>query len=135
MNQPCWHPDLLRRFIAAPYIFLKGEGSNRIYVESNDLEIALGVRNSFNSQPQENRADGLFCRLIRDTAHPVEEAEMSIITDGALRVLHQGQETVLIHDVERSELLGFVSSSVEVHTLVSSLIPALLKPQHDGRVD
>jgi hypothetical protein len=134
MNEPCWHPDLLRRFVATPYIFLKGEGLNRIYVESNDLEIALSVRNFF-PQPRENRAGGLFCRLIRDSNGPVSGTEISIITDGALRVLHLGQETVLIHDVERSELLGFVSPSVEVYTLVSSLIPALLKLQLDGRVD
>ena len=127
MNEPCWHPDLLRRFVPTPYIFLKGEGPNRIYVESNDLEIALSVRNSYIPQPQENRAGGLFCRLIRDTDGPVEGTEISIVTDGALRVLHRGQETVLIHDAERSELLGFVSPSVEIHTLVSSLIPTLLK--------
>jgi hypothetical protein len=127
VNEPGWHPDLLRRFVPTPYIFHKGEGPNQIRVESNDLEIALSVRNSFIAQPQGNRAGGLFCRLIRDTDSPVGETEISIVIDGALRVLHRGQETVLIHDVERSELLGFVSPDVEVYTLVSSLIPALLK--------
>jgi hypothetical protein len=127
MNEPCWHPDLLRRFVATPYIFLKGEGPNRIYVESNDLEIALSVRNSFNPQSQGNGADGLFCRLIRDADGPASGTEISIVTDGALRVLHLGQETILIHDIEKSELLGFVSPRVKAYTLVSSLIPALLR--------
>jgi hypothetical protein len=127
MNEPCWHPDLLRRFVATPYIFFKGEGPNRIYVESNDLEIALSVRNSCISQFQENRTGGLFCRLIRDTDGSVGGTEISIVADGALRVLHLGQETVLIHDIERSELLGFISPKVEAYTLASSLIPALLK--------
>jgi hypothetical protein len=127
MNEPCWHPDLLRRFVATPYIFFKGEGPNRIYVESNDLEIALSVRNSFISQFQENRTGGLFCRLIRDTDGSVGGTEISIVADGALRVLHLGQETVLIHDIERFELLGFISPKVEAYTLASSLIPALLK--------
>jgi hypothetical protein len=127
VNEPCWHPDLLRRFVATPYIFRKGEGPNRIYVESNDLEIALSIRNFFIPQPQQSRTGGLFCKLIRDSNGPVSGPEISIVTDGALRVLHLGQETVLIHDVERAELLGFVSPSVEISTLVSSLIPALLK--------
>jgi hypothetical protein len=127
VNERCWHPDLLRRFVAAPYIFFKGEGPNRIYVESNDLEIALSVRNSFIPQPQENRTRGLFCRLIRDKDGSVGGTEISIVSDGALRVLHLGQDTVLIHDTERSELLGFVSPRVEAYTLASSLIPALLK--------
>jgi len=127
MNEPCWHPDLLRRFVATPYIFLKGEGPNRIYVESNDLEIALMVRNSIIPQSQENRAGGLFCRLIRDTGGSLGGAEISIVTDGALRVLHLGHDTVLIHDTERSELLGFVSPRVEAYTLASSLIPAVLE--------
>jgi hypothetical protein len=127
VNEPSRHPDLLRRFVPTPYIFHKGEGPNRIRVESNDLEIALSIRNSLSPQSLENRAGGLFCRLIRDTDGPVGGTEISIVTDGALRVLHLGQETVLIHDVERFELLGFVSPSVEVYTLVSSLIPALLK--------
>lgn len=127
MNEPCWHPDLLRRFVATPYVFFKGEGPNRIYVESNDLEIALSVRNFFNPRSQGNRTDGLLCRLIRDADGPVSGTEISIVTNGALRVLHLGQETILIHDIERSELLGFVSPSVKAYTLVSSLIPALLK--------
>jgi hypothetical protein len=127
MNEPCWHPDLLRRFVATPYVFLKGEGPNRIYIESNDLEIALSVRNSFIPQLRENRAGGLFSRLIRDTGGSVGESEISIVTDGALRILHLGQDTVLIHDTERSELLGFVSPGVEACILASSLIPALLE--------
>jgi hypothetical protein len=128
-NEPCAHPDLLRRFVAAPYIFTHGKGQNRICIESNDLEIALSVRDSFVTLFQNNRAGGLFCRLIRDMDGDsfLDETEISIVTDGALRVLHLGQETVLIHDIERSELLGFVSPCIKAHTLVSSLIPALLK--------
>lgn len=127
MNEPCWHPDLLRRFVATPYIFHKGESPNRIHVESNDLEIALSVRNSLIPQFYANRIGSLFCRLIRDTDDPFDGSEISIVTDRALRVLHLGQRTILIYDIEKSELLGFVSPSVEVHALVSSLIPALLK--------
>jgi hypothetical protein len=122
-NEPRWHPDLLRRFVATPYIFSKYDGANRICVESNDLEITLSVRRSGIVQCQ---AGGLLCRLIRDMSGPVDGSKISIIFSGALRILQQGRGTILIYDHERSELLGFISRNVKAHELVSSLIPALL---------
>jgi hypothetical protein len=125
MNEPYWHPDLLRRFVATPYVFSNGNSPNRLWVESNDLEIALCVRHS--GLAQGNRSKGLFCKLIRDTSIIVDGSEASIISDGNLRVLHHGRGTILIHDLEKSELLGFVSSNEKTHELVSSLIPTLLR--------
>jgi hypothetical protein len=125
-SEQCRRPDLLRRFVPALYVFNKGVGSNQIRVESNDLEIALSVRHSDIIGRQGNRAGGLHCKLIRDMAGPVEDSEISMISDETLRVLYLGRGTILIHDHERSEILGFVSRNVTVQELVSSLIPALL---------
>jgi hypothetical protein len=125
-NEPRWHPDLLRRFVATPYVFNKSSGSGRIRVESNDLEIALGVRHSSIIQRAGATAGGLLCRLIRDIAPPLDGSEMLILSDGPLRTLHFGRGTILIHDRERSELLGFVSPNIKIQELVSSLIPTLL---------
>ena len=125
-SEPCWRPDLLRRFVPTLYIFSKCVGSNQICVESNDLEIALSVRHSGTVRRQGNRPGGLFCKLIRDMAGPVDDSEISIVSDGTLRVLYQGRGTILIHDHQRSEILGFISRNVTVQELVSSLIPALL---------
>ena len=61
-------------------------------------------------------------------AGPVDGSEISVISDGMLRVLYLGRGTILIHDHERSEILGFISRNVKVKELVSSLIPALLDP-------
>jgi hypothetical protein len=120
-----WHPDLLRRFVATPYVFHKCDGSSRIWIESNDLEIALSIRGSDDVQRQGDRSGGLLCKLIRDTA--LEDGkEILIVSNGPLRVLYMGRGTVLIHDQERSELLGFISQDLKAHELVSSLIPALL---------
>jgi hypothetical protein len=124
-EEPRWHPDLLRRFVPTPYVFSKCDGPNRLVVESNDLEIALRMRHSIVHR-QGSRVGGLVCKLIRDTAGPVDSSEITIVSDGALRVLHLGRGTILIHDHERSELLGFVARHVKVEELVSSLIPALL---------
>jgi hypothetical protein len=125
-EEPCWHPDLLRRFVPTPYVFSKRDGPNRLFVESNDLEIALSVRQAGFVHRQSKRAWGLVCKLIRDMAGPVDGSEITIISDGALRVLYLGRGTVLIHDHERSELFGFIARNVKVEELVSSLIPALL---------
>jgi hypothetical protein len=130
-DEPRWHPDLLRRFVATPYIFSRHNGSSQIRVESNDLEIALTVRLSSTVQRAGNRAGGFFCKLIRDMASPMDSSEMLVVSDGALRILQVGRSTILIHDSERAELLGFISPSVKVQDLVSSLIPKLLGIQSE----
>jgi hypothetical protein len=128
-EEPCWHPDLLRRFVPTPYVFSKSDGTNCLFVESNDLEIALRVRHADVFHRQSNRSGGLLCKLIRDLASPVDGSERTIVSDGSLRVLYLGRGTILIHDHERSELFGFIARNVTVHELVSSLIPALLDAQ------
>jgi hypothetical protein len=127
-DELCSHPDLLRRFVPTPYVFSKFDGSNRFIVESNDLEIALGVRHYDIVHREGNRAAGdLVCKLIRDMTGPMDYSEITIVSDGVLRALYVGRGTTLIYDRERSELLGFIARTVPVQELVSSLIPALLK--------
>jgi len=125
-EESCRHPDLLRRFVPTPYVFSNSNNLNRISIESNDLEIALGVRRNGLTRCRVDRSRGLVCRLIRDMAGPADDSERTIVSDGALQVLYQGTGTILIHDLERSELLGFVAQNVTVEELVTSLIPALL---------
>jgi hypothetical protein len=134
-QQPCWHPDLLRRFVPTPYVFSKCDGPNRLSIESNDLEIALSVRQAGVVQRQGTRAGRLLCKIIRDMAGPVDTSEITIIFDGVLRVLYLGRGTILIHDHERSELLGFIARNVTVQELVSSLIPALIDAKSPQDVD
>ena len=124
-NDRCWHPDLLRRFVPTPYVFGIYVGPNRFLVESNDLEIALKVRHSMIAHRQANRNGDLICKLIRDSASPVDGSEITIVSNGSLRVLYLGTGTILIHDHERSELLGFIGRNVKAQELASSLIPAL----------
>jgi len=65
-------------------------------------------------------------------AGPVDSSNISIISFETLRILHLGTGTILIYDVERSELLGFVTRNVKVQELVDSLIPRLLNRQVDS---
>jgi hypothetical protein len=124
------HPDLLRRFVPTPYVFGGRDGSNNIFIESNDLEIALSVRDSGVLQRQGAKDGGLFCKIIRDATCSKDGSGMVVVSDGVLRVLYRGRGTILIHDWERSELLGFVSSNVKGRDLVSSIFPALFAPQN-----
>jgi hypothetical protein len=124
-NDRCWHPDLLRRFVPTPYVFDICDGPNRFLVESNDLGIALSIRHSVLAHCQANQIGGLTCKLIREAAGSVDGSEITVISDGTLRVLCLGTGTILIHDNERSELLGFIARDVKVQELVSSLLPAL----------
>jgi len=122
------HADLLRRFVATPYVFGGRDGS-RISIESNELEIALEIRSSAAIQFEGRRTGILSCKIVRDVAAPVDGSEISIISDGALRVLHRGRGTIVIHDRERSELLGFLSPSTTAQELVSSLLPMLFQAE------
>jgi hypothetical protein len=119
------HPDLLRRFVPTPYVFAGSHGATNICIESNDLEIALGIRQS-DLALGKGASERSFCKVIRDRTAPADAGEISIIADGAINVLQVGRETILIHDRERAELLGFVSWKVTVAELVSTLLPALL---------
>jgi hypothetical protein len=125
-DEPCPHPDLLRRYVLTPYIFTKYDRPNRLVVESNDLEIALSLHRSNVIHQHSTEPNGLLCKVIRDMAGPVDGSDMTIISNGAVRVLHLGQGTILIHDRERSELLGFIARDVRAQELVLLLLPALL---------
>jgi len=118
------HPDLLRRFVATPYVFRRRNDSSRIRVESNELEIALGIWNSA-IVGKGNWVEEMYCKIVRDAAGPVGGCDISILTDGPLRVLYRGRGTILIYERERMEILGFLSSDVRAVELVSSLLPAL----------
>jgi hypothetical protein len=123
------HPDLLRRFIATPFIFGGRDSSSRICVESNELEIALRLRDSAVIQFEAIRASGLFCKIVRDMAAPTDDQGSSIISDGTLRVLCRGRGTIIVHDRERSELLGFLSPNIKAVELVSTLLPMLFEAE------
>ena len=124
------HPDLLRRFVPTTYVFGGRDGSNNIFIESNDLEIALSVRDSGVLQDLGAKDGGLFCKIIRDSTSSDDGSGMMVVSDGVLRVLYWGRGTILIHDCERAELLGFVSSNVKGRDLVSSIFPALFVPRN-----
>ena len=128
-TETSWHPDLLRRFVATPFIFCSGEGANQVCIQSNDLEIALSIRRSCIAQLPPDSFNVLTWKFIRDVSASTKDAQISTITDGSLRTLYFGTGTVLIHDREKAEVFGFISAEVKADQLVSSLLPKLFNSQ------
>jgi hypothetical protein len=121
-----WHPDLLRRFVATPFVFSVSDGSQRIQIESNDFEIANSVRRFAMRSSQADQDEMLFCKVVRDVTCDEDDSEPLILINGAIRMLQRGGKTILIYDEERAELFGFIARDVKVESLTSSLIPAIL---------
>jgi hypothetical protein len=120
-------PDLLRRFVATPYVFTNDDGPDRLSVRSNDLEIALAIRRHWFDPSRGNRPSVISWKILRDIAAPDDSAEVSILYDRKLRTLMVGPGAILSYDIERSEILGFISAKTTVKQLASSLIPMLLE--------
>jgi hypothetical protein len=122
----CWHPDLLRRFVAAPFVFNSNIGKEQLCIQSNDLEIALNIRRFCIAQRYKDCSGVLVWKLIRDPTAPEDGAQILTISNGALRTLLFGAGTILIYDREKAEVFGFISAAVKTQQLTSSLIPSLL---------
>lgn len=120
-------PDLLRRFVATPYVFTNDDGPDRLSVRSNDLEIAITIRRHWLNPSRGNRPSVVSWKILRDIAVPDNSTEVSILYDKNLRTLIVGTGAILSYDIQRSEILGFISAKTTVNQLASSLIPMLLE--------
>jgi hypothetical protein len=123
-------PDLLRRFVATPYVFCRTQGVDRFLIESNDLEIALEIRHYCINSYRKNNPSVLNWKIIRDNSTSKGGSKISIVSDGVLRTLFLGMGTILFFDCEKGELLGFISPGVTGKQLITSLIPILLDQQN-----
>jgi hypothetical protein len=120
-------PDLLRRFVATPYVFTNDDGPERLSVRSNDLEIAITIRRHWLNPSRGNRPSVVSWKILRDIEIPNNSTEVSILYDKNLRTLIVGTGAILSYDIQRSEILGFISAKTTVKQLASSLIPMLLE--------
>jgi hypothetical protein len=120
-------PDLLRRFVATPYVFTNGTGPHRLSVRSNDLEIALAIRRQWIENIHQSRSAVIYWEILRDVGAPFDLSELSILHGPKLRTLMIGTGTILLFDIERAELFGFLAANITVAQLASSLIPLLLE--------
>src|ERR1700761_205553 len=106
------HPDALRRFVAAPFVFSLIVKGQKIYIESNDIGIALHLRRHvFSSLSDCNPI--LLWKIIRDDCFCMNHDDISIVDDGFLRTLSVGG-TILTYDKRKHEIMGFLSLNASV---------------------
>jgi hypothetical protein len=119
------HPDMLRRFVAAPFVFNLIVGRKKILVESNDIEIALNLRRYVSSSL--NRCDPILSlRVIRDECFSEAPDDTLIIDDDSLRTLSAGK-TILTYDKNRLEVTGFLASKISAEQFIRSMLFVLIE--------
>jgi hypothetical protein len=125
-RQPSLPPDLVRRFTPTPYVFEIDAGRDLIRIEADDLQLALSLRHACRSQSLDSRRPIVFWRLVRERCAPPWTAESSLFSCGRLKTLLQGTGTLLVEDVERREVFGFIDVGLPITQFTQALIPLLM---------
>jgi hypothetical protein len=118
-------PDPLLRRVALPYRFCVRQGVSDFRIESNDLTIALFMRQFMLESPQCEMARRW--RLIRDTDGPANDGSYAAIANRQLTMIVAGTGTILIFDRERCEVLGFIGADVLVPEMSGLLAQLFLQ--------
>ena len=125
-GKPSPPPDLVLRFTPTPYVFEGYSGRDLIRIESDDLQIALSLRHSCSLLEIDNGEPVILWRIIRDRCAPRYGVELSVFSSGEIRTLLHGSGTILIADMEKREVFGFVGSGLQLSQLVEKLLPLLI---------
>jgi hypothetical protein len=120
-------PDLLRRFVSAPHASRHRVHDSYVCLETNDVEIAMAMRASFNSPPEHDRFPSFLWKLIRDDEAPCGGQEVTILSSGTMSTVFIGPGTVICIDHQRREVLGFLSASISTQEFVSTVMPIILR--------
>jgi hypothetical protein len=118
-------PDLLRRFTPTPYVFELHVGRELIRIEADDLQIALSVRHACREQCRDGGGPVVFWRLIQDRCAPRYGEELSVFSLEKVKTLLHGSGTLLVADVERREVFGFIGAGLRLTQLTERLLPML----------
>jgi hypothetical protein len=130
-GKPSPPPDLILRFTPTPYVFECDAGGGLIRIESDDLQIALSLRHSYSLLETDNGEPVVLWRLIRDRCAPRYGVELSVFSSGEIRTLLHGSGTILIADMEKREVFGFVGAGLALSQLAGRLLPALMNSGGD----
>jgi hypothetical protein len=120
-------PDLVRRFTPIPYVFELGAGRDLIRIETDDLQVALSLRSACEVRGAGNGELFVFFRLIRDRRAPQYGEELSIFSSGRLKMLLHATGTLLVADIERREVFGFIGAGLSLAQLTEKLLPLLTR--------
>lgn len=115
-------PDPLLRRVALPYRFRVGHGASDFQIESNDLTIALFIRQFMLESPQYEMVRRW--RLIRDADGPASDGSYTAMENRELTMIVAGTGTILVFDRERGEVVGFIGADIllpEISELLGQL--------------
>jgi hypothetical protein len=120
-------PDFLRRFTPTPYVFDVWANGHCVRIEADDLEVALAMRHACRMSNFGEDEPTLYWRLIRDCRAPGYGAELTIFSTGDLKTLLHQSGTLLIADMKRREVFGFIGAGLDMRQLTGSLLPQLMR--------
>jgi hypothetical protein len=111
MKDAAFADPMLRR-VALPYHFCVRQGVSDFRIESNDLTLALFIRQFMLESPQYELVRRW--RMIRDTDGPASDGSYTAIKYRHLTTIMAGTGTILVFDRERGEVLGFIGVDILV---------------------
>ena len=124
-RKPSPPPDLVRRFTPTPYVFEIDTGSDLIRIESDDLQIALSLRHACRVQSVDYGRPIIFWRFVRERCALRSGTEFSLFSSGKLKTLLHSTGTLLVEDMERREIFGFIGVGLPLTQLRVKLLPLL----------
>lgn len=120
-------PDLLRRFVDAPYRTSVEIGDIHVDLRTNDSRVLAAVQWAFRNQTNGRPATSWFMKVIRDGDVPLGDSELTVLSAWPVTTLLFGRGTILAIDCERRQVLGFLAASLSHDQLVNELLPVVLE--------
>jgi hypothetical protein len=121
---PCV-PDLLKRFVPAPYKLDALICRILMTLETNDPDIADEIATA--STDLKNGCNPtLWLKVIRDDEAPDSTSETVVLSSWPVVTVLAGAGTILALDVERREIVGFIAPQVSAERFAYELLPFVL---------
>jgi hypothetical protein len=121
---PCV-PDLLKRFVPAPYKLDALICRVPVTLETNDPDIVDEIARA-SADLKKRGKPTLRLTVIRDNEAPDGDSETVVLSSGPVVSLLVGAGTILALDAEQREIVGFLAPQVSAKRFALELLPFLL---------
>ena len=108
-------------------------GNDWIRIEADDLQLALSLRHACRAQSAENTEPIIFWRVVRERCAPQSGPEFSVFSSGKLKTFLHGTGTLLVKDIERREVVGFIGATLPLRQLTEKLLPLVMRSDAEPR--
>jgi hypothetical protein len=118
-------PDLLRRFVDAPYRATVQIGSIEVVLQTNEADLATALQRVSATQSTENCTTSVFMKIIRDHDAPLNGSDVTVVSSWPVTTLLLGAGSVIAIDCERRQVLGFLAAPVSAEQFIEQLVPII----------